>query len=142
MANCSNWASRSPSPRFPCTWYRGGIGHCRLGRPSFAIIWRGLRRLICPWFRRLRFSSSLHFLFSATNVVVVGLLETNSQKSTCRSGAGHTFRKGQRCASAATPQFRTIQICLTHLPATLWQAEPAANRRQERDPADRCERAL
>jgi hypothetical protein len=55
-------------PRFPSTWYRGGIGHCRLGRRSFAIIWRGLRRLICSWFRRLRFSSSLHFLFSATNV--------------------------------------------------------------------------
>src|SRR5262249_13745937 len=34
----------------------------RLGRPSFAIIWRGLRRLICSWFRRLRFSSSLPFL--------------------------------------------------------------------------------
>jgi hypothetical protein len=29
------------------------IGHCRLGRPSFAIIWRGLRRLICSWFRRV-----------------------------------------------------------------------------------------
>ena len=28
----------APSPRFPSTWYRGGIGHCRLGRPSFAII--------------------------------------------------------------------------------------------------------
>jgi hypothetical protein len=41
---------------------------CRLGRPSCAIIWRGLRRLICSWFRRLRFSSSSHFLFSATNV--------------------------------------------------------------------------
>ena len=26
-------ASRSLSPRFPSTWYRGGIGHCRLGRP-------------------------------------------------------------------------------------------------------------
>jgi hypothetical protein len=50
------------------TWYRGGIGHCRLGRPSFAIIWRGLRRLICSWFRRLRFSSSSHVLFLATNV--------------------------------------------------------------------------
>src|SRR5262249_35277571 len=43
MANCLNSASRSPSPRFPSTWYRGGIGHCRHGRPSFAIIWRGLR---------------------------------------------------------------------------------------------------
>src|SRR6266576_665149 len=37
MANCSNSASRSPSPRFPSTWYRGGIGHCRLGRRSCAI---------------------------------------------------------------------------------------------------------
>jgi hypothetical protein len=66
--NCSNSASRSPSPRFPSTWYRGGIGHCRLGRPSFAIIWRGLRQLIYSWFRRLRFSSSSHVLFLATNV--------------------------------------------------------------------------
>src|SRR6266508_328472 len=37
---------------------------CSLGTPSFAIIWRGLRRLICSWFRRLRFSSCSHFLFS------------------------------------------------------------------------------
>src|SRR5215467_12901219 len=50
------------------TWYRDGIGHCRLGRPSFAIIWRGLRRLIYSWFRRLRLSSCSHVLFLATNV--------------------------------------------------------------------------
>src|SRR5256885_278278 len=30
-----------PSPRFRSTWCRGVIGHCRPGRPSFAIIWRG-----------------------------------------------------------------------------------------------------
>src|SRR5262249_47630005 len=44
------------------------VGHCRHGRPSFAIIWRGLRRLICSWFPRLRFSSCSHVLFLATNV--------------------------------------------------------------------------
>jgi hypothetical protein len=32
-------------------------------KPSFAIIWRGLRRLICLWFRRLRFNNYSHFLF-------------------------------------------------------------------------------
>src|SRR5262249_33309914 len=64
----ANSASRSLSPRFPSTWYRDGIGHCRLGKPSFAIILRGLLRLICSWFQRLRFSSSLHVLFLAANV--------------------------------------------------------------------------
>ena len=35
---------------------------CRPGRLFFAIIWRGLRRLICLWFRRLPFNNSMHFL--------------------------------------------------------------------------------
>jgi hypothetical protein len=64
MASCSNWASRSPSPRFRSTWCRGGIDRCRPGRLSFAIKWRGLPRLICLWFRRLPFSNYSHFLFS------------------------------------------------------------------------------
>jgi len=67
MANCLSWASRSPNPRFQSIWYRGEIGHCRAGRPSFAIIWRGLRRSICSWSRRLRFSNYSHFSFSGTN---------------------------------------------------------------------------
>jgi hypothetical protein len=41
----------------------GGVGHCRPGRPSFAIIWRGLHRSICLLFQRLRFNSYSHFLF-------------------------------------------------------------------------------
>ena len=56
---------QSPSPRFRSTWYPGRIGHCRPGRASFAIIWRGLRRLICLWFRRLPLSNCSRFLFSA-----------------------------------------------------------------------------
>src|SRR6266545_3014174 len=50
------------NPRFRSTWCPGEIGHCRPGRPSFAIIWRGLCRLICLWFRRLPFNNSMHFL--------------------------------------------------------------------------------
>jgi hypothetical protein len=65
MASCSSSASRLPSPRFRSTWCRGAIGHCRRGRPSFAIIWRGLRRLISLWFRRLPLSNCSRFLFSA-----------------------------------------------------------------------------
>src|SRR5712692_6329219 len=34
-------------------------------KPSFAIIWRGLRRLISLWFRRLPLSNCSRFLFSA-----------------------------------------------------------------------------
>ena len=41
-------------------------GHCKPGRPSFAITRRGLRRLISLWFRRLPLSNYSHFLFSAT----------------------------------------------------------------------------
>src|SRR5262245_21134545 len=44
----------------------GQIDHCRPGRPSFAIIWKGLRQSISLWFRRLRFSNYLHFWFSGT----------------------------------------------------------------------------
>src|SRR5947208_16749951 len=43
------------------------IGHCRPGKPSFAIIWKDLRQSISSWFRRLRFNNCLHFLFSGTN---------------------------------------------------------------------------
>jgi transposase InsO family protein len=50
MASCSSSASRSPNPQFRFTWCRGQIGHCRPGRPSSAITWKGLRRLICLWF--------------------------------------------------------------------------------------------
>jgi hypothetical protein len=34
-------------------------------KTSLATIWRGLRRLICLWFRRLPFNNSMHFLFLA-----------------------------------------------------------------------------
>ena len=54
-------ASMLPNPRFRNTWCRDKTGHCRLGRPSFAIIWRELRRLISLWFRQLRLSSYLGF---------------------------------------------------------------------------------
>src|SRR5438105_11462416 len=37
----------------------------KLGRPSFATIWMGLRRLICLWFQRLPFNSCTHFSFLA-----------------------------------------------------------------------------
>jgi Integrase core domain len=63
--NPASSASRSPSPRFRSTWCRGAMGHCRRGRPSFAIIWRGLRRSISLWFRRLPLSNCSRFLFSA-----------------------------------------------------------------------------
>jgi hypothetical protein len=43
------------------------VGRCRPGRPSFTIMRRALRRSICSLFRRLRFSSYLHFSFSVTN---------------------------------------------------------------------------
>ena len=43
------------------------IGHCRPGRPSFVITWKGLLQLICLWFRRSRFSNYSHFSFSGTN---------------------------------------------------------------------------
>jgi Integrase core domain len=59
MASCSSSALTLPNPRFRSTWCPGEIGHCRPGRPSFAIIWRGLRRLICLWFRRLPFNNSM-----------------------------------------------------------------------------------
>src|SRR6266568_502017 len=65
MASCASSASRSRSPRFRSTWYRGRIGRCRPGRASLATISRGLRRLISFWFRRLPFSNYSHFLFSA-----------------------------------------------------------------------------
>src|SRR5437899_12127981 len=65
MASCSSWASMSPSPRFRSTWCPGRIGHCRPGRPSFAITPRELRQLISLWFRRLPLSSYSHFSFSA-----------------------------------------------------------------------------
>jgi hypothetical protein len=45
MASCSSWASMSPSPRFRSIWCPGGIDHCRPGRPSFAIIWKGLHSI-------------------------------------------------------------------------------------------------
>jgi hypothetical protein len=43
MGNYLNWALMWPSPRFRSTWCRGKIGDCRAGRPSIAIIWRGLQ---------------------------------------------------------------------------------------------------
>jgi hypothetical protein len=46
---------------------RGQIGHCRPGRPSSAITWKGLRRLICLWFRQLRSNNFSHFWFSGTS---------------------------------------------------------------------------
>ena len=62
MVNCSRSASTLPSPRFRNTWCRGKVGHCRLGRPSFAIMRRGLRRLISLWSRRLTFERLFAFL--------------------------------------------------------------------------------
>ena len=56
------------SPQSRSTWCRDEIDHCKLGRPSFATIWRGLRRSICSWFRRLPFNNSIHFLFLAIDV--------------------------------------------------------------------------
>src|SRR5260221_4067270 len=38
MASYSSSATRSLSPRSRSTWCRGEIGHCKLGRPSFATI--------------------------------------------------------------------------------------------------------
>jgi hypothetical protein len=58
---------RSRNRRFRSTWSRGEIGRCRPGRPSSPITWRGLRRLICLWFRPLRFNNYSHFWFSGTN---------------------------------------------------------------------------
>jgi hypothetical protein len=37
------------------------------GRPSYAITWKGLRRLICLWFRQLRSNNFSHFWFSGTS---------------------------------------------------------------------------
>jgi len=54
MVSCSSSVSRSPNPQFRCTWCRGQIGLCRLGRPFLAITWKGLHRSIYLWFRRLR----------------------------------------------------------------------------------------
>src|SRR6516225_4407753 len=45
MANCLSWASSSPNPRFQSIWYPGQTGHCRPGRPLFAIIWKGSRAI-------------------------------------------------------------------------------------------------
>ena len=67
MASCSRSASMSPSRRFLTAWCPGEVGHCRPGRPSFAIMRTGLRRLISLWSRRLPLSSYLHSLFSATD---------------------------------------------------------------------------
>ena len=53
--------------RFLTTWCPGEVGHCRPGRPSFAIMRTGLRRLISLWSRRLPLSGYLHSLFSATD---------------------------------------------------------------------------
>jgi hypothetical protein len=44
-------------------WCRGGIDHCRPGRHSFQIIWKGLHRSISLLFQRLAFSNCSHFLF-------------------------------------------------------------------------------
>ena len=62
MASCSGSASRSPNPQFRSIWCRGQIGHCRSGRPSYAITWKGLRRLICLWFRQLRSNNFSHLV--------------------------------------------------------------------------------
>jgi hypothetical protein len=53
-ANCSNSASRSPSPRFLSTWYRGGDRPLQTWKTFLRNHMGGLRRLICSWFRRLR----------------------------------------------------------------------------------------
>ena len=84
-------ASMSPSPRFRSTWCPGGIGRCRPGRPSFTIMRRALRRSICSLFRRLRFSSYLHFSFwsqTAAVVVVCGDPQSNSRMAGAADHAG------------------------------------------------------
>src|SRR5476649_2833366 len=57
MVSCSSSASRLPSRRCRNTWCRGKVGRCRPGRPSFAIMRRGLHRLISLWSPRWRLSS-------------------------------------------------------------------------------------
>jgi hypothetical protein len=46
-------------------------------------------------------------------------------------GLEYYFQRGTPAkdgAPCADPQFRTLQVCLNDVPATLWQAEHAVNR--------------